>query len=64
MAEKIEENEETFDDEGNLDIDIKEVEKKYKEIINRPDIIEASEKLNLFFKKINYKIFHIFEFYN
>ena len=50
LAEKIEENEEAIDDEGNLniDLDIEEVEKKYKEIINRPDVIEASEKLNLF----------------
>jgi len=50
LAEKIEENEEAIDEEGNLniDMDIEEVEKKYKEIINRPDVIEASEKLNLF----------------
>ena len=50
LAEKIEENEEAIDDEGNLniDMDVEEVEKKYKEIINRPDVIEASEKLNLF----------------
>jgi hypothetical protein len=50
LAEKIEENDEAIDDEGNLniDMDVEEVEKKYKEIINRPDVIEASEKLNLF----------------
>jgi len=50
LAEKIEENDEAIDDEGNLniDMDVEEVEKKYKEIINRPDVIKASEELNLF----------------